>query len=88
MAQMLKMKAATGGLSTDKFYGRNCTIHTSPLTLENHRVVVSIGKETTIPGGGSISFGLDDFTNTLADNELTTHLSIDEPDTRPLTRAE
>jgi hypothetical protein len=79
MARMLKVKAATGGLSTDKFDGRNCTIHTSPFTLENHRVVVSIGKETTIPVGGSTTFGLDDFTNTLADNELTTHLSIDEP---------
>jgi hypothetical protein len=79
MAQMLKMKQATGGLSTNKFEGRNCTIHTQPLTSENHKVIVSIGKETTIPWGGSVSFGWDDFINTLADNERATHLSIDEP---------
>jgi len=36
IAQMLRVKAMTGGLSTDKFDGRNCTIRTAPLTPENH----------------------------------------------------
>jgi hypothetical protein len=77
MAQMLKVKGITGGLSTDKLDGRNCTIRTAPLTAENHRVVVSIGKETMLPFGNFGSFGLDDFTNTLFENELHTHLSYD-----------
>jgi hypothetical protein len=41
MAQMLKVKARTGGLNTEKLDGRNCTIRTEPLTPENHRVTVS-----------------------------------------------
>jgi hypothetical protein len=75
MAQMLKVKAMTGGLSTDKFGGRNCTIQTAPLTPENHKVIVSIGKETMMPFG-DYSFGFDDFQNTLFENERSTDLTI------------
>jgi len=77
MARMLKVKASTGGLSTNKFDGRNCTISTAPLTPENHRVVSSIGKETVVPFGNYGSFGFDDFYNTLFENERTTHLRVD-----------
>jgi hypothetical protein len=76
MAQMLRVKAMTGGLSTDKFDGRNCTIRTAPLTPENHRVIVSIGKETILPFGKFGSIGIDDFNNTLFENELFTQESI------------
>jgi hypothetical protein len=76
MAQMLRVKAMTGGLSTDKLNGRNCTIRTEPLTAENHKVTVWIGKETVIPCGAFGSFGIDDYNNTLFANELFTHLSI------------
>lgn len=79
MAQMLRVKAITGGLSTDKFDGRNCTINTAPSTRENHRIIVSIGKETVLPFGSFGSVGVDDFTNTLFENELQTHVSIDHP---------
>jgi hypothetical protein len=75
MAQLLKIKTRTGGLSTDKFNGRNCTIHTSPGTAENHRVTVSIGTETMIPIG-DLRIGFDDFQNTLFENEQSTALSI------------
>jgi hypothetical protein len=78
MAQMLRVKVVTGGLNTDKLDGRNCTIHTAPLTRENHRVVVSIGKETTLPFGNLGNFGITDFTNTLFENELHSVLSVDD----------
>jgi hypothetical protein len=77
MAQMLRVKASTGGLSTNKFDGRNCTISTAPLTPENHRVVVSIGKETVVPFGNYGSFGFDDFYNTLFENERTTRIRVE-----------
>jgi hypothetical protein len=80
MAQMLRVKAFTGGLSTNRFDGQNCTIRTAPLTAGNHKVVVSIGKETTIPFGDWGSFGIDDFNNALYQNELFTLLSIGDPD--------
>lgn len=34
MAQMLRVKAMTNGLSTDKFEDRNCTVQTAALTPE------------------------------------------------------
>jgi hypothetical protein len=77
MAQMLRIKAIAGGLNSDKLNGRNCTIHTEPLMPDNHKVVVSIGKETTIPPGHAISFGFSDFNNTLFENELITHISYE-----------
>jgi hypothetical protein len=46
MSKVLKIKAATNGLSTDRLDGRNCVIHTGPLLPHNHEVVVSIGHET------------------------------------------
>jgi hypothetical protein len=73
MAQMLRMKAATGGLNTDKLNGRNCTIRTASLTPTNHRVVVSIGNERTIQFAGG-NFRVNDLNNTLFDNEQQTTL--------------
>ncbi len=76
MAEVLRVKARTGGLSTDKFDGRNCTIVTSPLTPENHRVTVSIAKETPIPMLPLGTFGFDDFQNTLFEKEEHTGVEI------------
>lgn len=75
MSQVLKIKAKTGGLSTERFNGRNCTIHTKPGTAANHRVTVSIGTETMIPCG-DLRIGFDDFQNTLFENEQITAVSI------------
>jgi hypothetical protein len=74
MAQMLKIKVATGGLSTDKFGGRNCTIRTAPLLPENHRVIVSVGKERIVKFAGG-DFGVNDLNNVLFQNEQKTDLS-------------
>ena len=73
MAHMLKIKTATGGLNTDKLNGRNCTIRTAALTPTNHRVVVSIGKERIVQFAGG-SFGANDLSNTLFENEQRTTL--------------
>jgi hypothetical protein len=71
MSKMLKVKASTGGLNTNKFGDRNCTIRTSRLSPENHRVFVSIGRETVLPSPlGRFSF--DDVNNTLFCNEVQT----------------
>ena len=78
MAEMLKMKTITGGLNTDKFGGRNCTIYTTPLTPENHRVVVTIGKEWTHSLGELGSVGQDDYQNALFENELSSRYSYDD----------
>src|ERR1700682_1723883 len=75
MAEMLRVKTATGGLSTDKLGGRNCTIHTVPLSPETCKVVVSIGMDTIRPPGKADGFRLDDFLNAVCENELHTHLS-------------
>jgi hypothetical protein len=75
MAEMLRVKTATGGLSTDKLGGRNCAIHTAPLTPETCKVVVSIGMDTIVPPGKADGFRLDDFLNTVCENELHTYLS-------------
>ncbi len=74
MAQMLKIKVATGGLSTDKLGGRNCTIRTAPLLPGNHRVIVSIGKERIVKFAGG-NFGVNDLNNALFQNEQKTDLS-------------
>jgi hypothetical protein len=73
MAQMLKIKTATGGLNTDKLNGRNCTIRTAPLTPANHRAVVSIGNERIIQFAGG-SFAANDLNNTIFENEQQTTL--------------
>jgi hypothetical protein len=78
MARVLRVKAATGGLSTDKFDGRNCTIRTEPLTPDNHKVIVSIGRETSLPLGPFGNIGFDDMNNVLFCNELRTELSYEE----------
>jgi hypothetical protein len=84
MSRMLKIKAATGGLNTDKFGERNCTIRTSPLAPDNHRVIVSIGRETALPGPLA-KFSFDDFYNTLFCNEVHTKHSY-QPPTMPSVR--
>jgi hypothetical protein len=73
MAQMLKIKTETGGLSTDKLDGRNCTIRTAPLSPENHRVVVSLGKERIVEFGGG-KFAVNDLNNALYENEQKTSI--------------
>jgi hypothetical protein len=77
MARVLKVKASTNGLSTDKFNGRNCVIHTAPLAPDKHRVIVTIGEETRLPFGTTDSIGVDDFHNVLTPNELTTRFHYD-----------
>jgi hypothetical protein len=74
MAKVLKVKAATKGLNTDRFEERNCVIHTTSLAKANHRVIITIGHETTIPCGAFGKFGFDDYINTLFCNERTTKL--------------
>jgi hypothetical protein len=76
MAEVLRVKARTGGLSTDKFDGRNCTIVTSRLTPTDHKVTVSIGRETPVPMGPMGTFGFDDYQNTIFEKEETTHFEI------------
>ena len=78
MARVLRVKAATGGLSTDKLGGRNCLVHTGPLTVSNHRVIVSIGKERTQSFAGFGPIGVDDLHNTLFSNELSTKIFYDD----------
>jgi hypothetical protein len=84
MARALKVKAATNGLSTDKLNGRNCLIRTAPLTNDSLRVIVSIGKEMTLPFGAMGRIGVDDFHNTLQCNELRVTLHYDDGDTGAL----
>ncbi len=75
MAEMLRVKTATGGLSTDKLGGRNCAIHTAPLSAQTCKVIVSIGMDRIGPAGKADGFRMDDFFNTVCENELHTHLS-------------
>jgi hypothetical protein len=78
-ADVLRIKAATGGLSTDRFDGRNCTIRTGPLTQEQHEVFVTIGKEkvVNVPGWGT--FGMDDHRNVLTCCEEVTRFRPIQP---------
>lgn len=75
MADMLRIKATTNGLSTDKFGGRNCTIRTEPLESENHRMIVSIGNEPSLQFGQFGRFYLGDINNVLCPNEMHTQVS-------------
>jgi hypothetical protein len=75
MSEMLKIKAATKGLSTDKFGGRNCTIRTERLLEHSHRVVVSIGNEPAFQFGPLGRFYLSDLKNALFENEMHTKVS-------------
>jgi hypothetical protein len=75
MAQVLRVKKTTGGLSSDKLNGRNCVVHTVPVAPDNHGVIVSIGKETVVPFGHLGTFRFDDFCNALFENEQGTALS-------------
>lgn len=77
MAEMLKIKTLAGGLNTDKFDGRNCTIRTEPFTATNHRVIVSIGTEPSLDFGPLGKFYHSDIINTLHENELHTTVSYD-----------
>ena len=79
MAQMLRIKASTAGLNTDKFDGRNCIIRTAPLAPEQHQVTVLIGRETMIPFGPFGKVGLNDFNNTLFCNEAQTRFFWNDP---------
>jgi hypothetical protein len=78
MAQMMMVKVRTQGLNTDKLNGRNCTICTERLTPENHKVVVSIGKETMVPFANLGMFGLSDLNNALSENEMHTRYTYDD----------
>ena len=73
-ARVLQIKAATGGRSTDRLGDLNCTIRTSPLTPEQHEVVISIGKENAMCFEGWGAFGADDWHNVLASCEEVTQL--------------
>lgn len=69
MADMLKIKAATKDLSTDKIEGKNCTSRTEPLLEHDHRVVISIGNEPVFEFGPLGRFYLSDLNNALFENE-------------------
>ncbi len=78
MAQTVKIKATTGGRSTDRFGDHNCTIRTVRFNHRQHTVVATIGKEKTITLGDN-KVGFDDYHNVLFCNEAITHYSIIQP---------
>lgn len=49
-------------------------METAPLSPENHRVIVSVGKERIVKFAGG-DFGVNDLNNTLFQNEQKTDLS-------------
>jgi hypothetical protein len=69
MADALRLKAVTNGLTTDKFGGRNCIILTKHLTPDKQNVTVLIGNERRARFGG-FTPGVDDVHNTLTTNEV------------------
>jgi hypothetical protein len=69
MAQSLRMKASTGGLTTDKFEGKNCIILTQHLSADRQKVTVLIGQERKARFG-DFTPGVDDVHNTLTPNEV------------------
>ena len=69
MARALRIKASTGGLTTDKFDGRNCIILTEHVTQGRQKVIVLIGEERK-EQFASFSVGVDDVHNTLTHNEV------------------
>ncbi|HEV3387087.1 MAG TPA: hypothetical protein VG097_19870 [Gemmata sp.] len=73
-SRVLRIKAATNGLSTNQFGDRNCTIRTQRLTPDQHEVIVSIGREKTFHFEGWGSFGADDFHNVMTSCEEITRL--------------
>jgi hypothetical protein len=77
IARVLRVKAATDGLNTDQLDGKNCKIQTSRLTPQNHRVIVTIGKERTRTLGNGFKVGLSDLYNTLSSNEEHTNVFYD-----------
>jgi hypothetical protein len=77
MAKALAMKASTGGLTTDKFNGRNCIILTEHLTPKRQKVIVLIGHEQKAKFG-NFAPGVDDVHNTLTSNELSMRSRYDE----------
>ena len=84
MAQSLRMKASTDGLTTDKFDGRNCIILTKHLTPERQKVMVLIGQERKARFG-HFSPGIDDVHNTLMPNEVSMQVHYDSA--APVSRA-
>jgi hypothetical protein len=81
IARVLRVKASTAGLNTEKLDGRNCVINTSPLTADNHRVIISIGHETTLPLGDA-TIGISDFINALHCNEESSTQLYDQTQTQ------
>ncbi|HKN21719.1 MAG TPA: hypothetical protein VJX73_09895 [Terracidiphilus sp.] len=79
IAQTLRIKAATNGLDTDRLGGRNCIIETSPLTPQNHEVLVTIGKEKKVTVGEEIEIIFSDLYNTLHSHEQHTNVLYHEP---------
>jgi hypothetical protein len=77
MAQALRMKASTGGLTTDKFGGRNCIILTEHLTPDRQKVSVLIGEERKAQFG-EFAPGADDAGNTLFSSELSMRVGFDD----------
>jgi hypothetical protein len=79
IAQTLRIKASTGGLSTDRLGGRNCIIETSSLAPHKHGVIVTIGKEKMVTMGDGVQFIYSDLHNTLYSNEQHTKVSYQRP---------
>jgi len=76
MAKMLLTKAWTGGLNSEKLDGRNCVVTASPLSADNHKICVRIGKERVVNLGNFGKLGVRDFSDALLDNEIFTRQSI------------
>jgi len=83
MAHALRIKASTGGLTTDKFGGRNCIIRTEHVTPERQKVIVVIGQEKKAHFG-DFSPGVDDVHNTLTPNELSMRFGYDGAAVTPM----
>jgi hypothetical protein len=69
MARALRLKAATNGLTTDRFGGRNCIILTEHLTPDKQKVIALIGNEKRARFA-DFTPGVDDVHNTLTPNEV------------------
>ena len=78
MAHALRLKAATNGLTTDKFGGRNCIILTEHLTPDKQKVIVLIGNERRARFG-DFTPGVDDVRNTLTPNEVSMRVHYATP---------
>ena len=69
MARSLRVIAATDGLTTDKFNGKNCIIVTEHITPEKQNVAVLIGNERRVRFG-DFNAGFVDVNNVLTQNEV------------------